>query len=120
MYFTRGYAPMSLFESNGRVSLSALFQNSDLDIVGVVSDLSVEQVVFAACRGGWPSTLKKKTERAMLFETQNYVANFFKFTRSKTQVLQTINLSVLTSAGLSYGKYSFYFETTQYITERHR
>ena len=70
--------PMSLFESNesnGQVSLTALFQNPKMDIDGVTSVLSVEQLVFSACRGGWPSTLKKKTERAMLFEAQNYVAN---------------------------------------------
>jgi predicted AAA+ superfamily ATPase len=69
---------MSLFESsesNGQVSLSALFQNPELDIDGVTSNLSIEQLVFAACRGGWPSTLRKKSERAMLFEAQNYVAN---------------------------------------------
>jgi predicted AAA+ superfamily ATPase len=52
-----------------------MFQNPGLDIDGVTSDLSVEQLVFAACRGGWPSTLKSKTEKAMLFEAQNYVAN---------------------------------------------
>jgi predicted AAA+ superfamily ATPase len=52
-----------------------LFQNPDLDIDGITSDLSLENLVFAACRGGWPSSLKKKTEKAMLFEAQNYVAN---------------------------------------------
>jgi len=70
--------PMSLFESNesnGYVPLSELFKNPNLDIDGVTSELSVEQLVFSACRGGWPSTLAKKTERAMLFEAQNYVAN---------------------------------------------
>jgi len=70
--------PMSLFESNesnGAVSLSALFNDTNLDIDGVTSDLSIESLVFAACRGGWPSTLRKKTEKAMLFEAQNYVAN---------------------------------------------
>ena len=70
--------PMSLFESNesnGHISLSAFFQNPKLDIDGVISNLSIENLVFSACRGGWPSTLKKKTEKAMLFEAQNYVAN---------------------------------------------
>jgi predicted AAA+ superfamily ATPase len=70
--------PMSLYESresNGKISLTALFQNPDLDIDGITSDLSVENLIFAACRGGWPSSLKKKTEKAMLFEAQNYVAN---------------------------------------------
>ncbi|MCL2501425.1 MAG: DUF4143 domain-containing protein [Defluviitaleaceae bacterium] len=72
--------PMSLYESNesnGRVSLSALFYNPDLDIDGVTSDLSVEGLVFAACRGGWPSTLKKKTEKAGLLEALNYVEGIY-------------------------------------------
>ena len=70
--------PMSLFESNesnGKVSLEALFENPNLDIDGVKSDLTVENLVFTACRGGWPSSLNKKTEKAMLFEARNYVAN---------------------------------------------
>ena len=70
--------PMSLFESmesTGQISLEELFKNPNSDIDGVYSELSIEQLVFAACRGGWPSSLKKKTEKAMLFEAQNYVAN---------------------------------------------
>ena len=70
--------PMSLYESmesNGEISLQALFDNPALDIDGIVSDLSIEQLVFAACRGGWPSSLKKKTEKAMLFEARDYIAN---------------------------------------------
>ncbi|WP_419024522.1 ATP-binding protein [Emergencia sp.] len=70
--------PMSLFESresNGAVSLAALFEEPELDIDGVMSELTVEALVFAACRGGWPSSLKKKTEKAALFEAENYVNN---------------------------------------------
>jgi len=70
--------PMSLYESmesNGKVSLESLLRNPGLDIDGVTSDLTIEDLVIAACRGGWPSSLKKKTRRAMLFEAQNYVAN---------------------------------------------
>jgi len=70
--------PMSLYESresNGKISLADLFQNPALDIDGITSDLSIEALIFAACRGGWPSSLSKKTEKAMLFEAQNYVAN---------------------------------------------
>ena len=70
--------PMSLYESmesNGKISLDALFSDPKLDIDGITSGLSLEHLVFAACRGGWPSSLKKKTDRAMLFEAQNYVAN---------------------------------------------
>lgn len=70
--------PMSLFESqesNGRISLSALFANPQIDIDGIMSELSIERLVFAACRGGWPSSLHKKTEKAQLFVAQNYVDN---------------------------------------------
>ena len=70
--------PMSLYESmesNGQVSLEALFNDPDLNIDGVTSSLTIENLVFAACRGGWPSSLKKKTDKAALFEAQNYIAN---------------------------------------------
>jgi len=70
--------PMSLYESNesnGKISLNALFQDPTLDIDGIMSDLSINDLVFSACRGGWPSSLDKKTEKAKLFEAQNYVAN---------------------------------------------
>lgn len=70
--------PMSLYESkesNGRISLSELFNNPNTDIDGITSDLSVEELVFAACRGGWPSSLKKKSNKAKLFVSQNYVDN---------------------------------------------
>lgn len=70
--------PMSLYESkesNGKISLKELFDNPDLDIDGIESDLSIEKLVFAACRGGWPSSLSKKTEKAQLFEAQNYISN---------------------------------------------
>jgi predicted AAA+ superfamily ATPase len=70
--------PMSLYESmesNGHISLESLFQNPGLDIDGATSELSLEDLVFAACRGGWPSSLHKRTEKAALFEAQNYVAN---------------------------------------------
>jgi len=70
--------PMSLFESGeskGGISLKELFQNPELDIDGITSELSLESLVFAACRGGWPSSLNKKTDKAKLFEAQDYIAN---------------------------------------------
>jgi predicted AAA+ superfamily ATPase len=70
--------PMSLYESqesNGAISIRELFENPNLMIDGLTSRLSVESLVFAACRGGWPSSLYKKTEAAKLFEAQNYITN---------------------------------------------
>ena len=60
--------PMSLFESgesNGEVSLSALFDEPD-KFQGCHSDLTVDQIIFAICRGGWPRAINNLTERSRL------------------------------------------------------
>lgn len=60
---------MSLYESkesNGQISLKDLFEQPDLDIDGIMSDMKVEDLIFAACRGGWPSALRKKSKEAKL------------------------------------------------------
>lgn len=70
--------PMSLYESqesNGKISLKELFENPDRDIDGITSEISVEELVFAACRGGWPSSLNKKNDKAKLFVAQDYITN---------------------------------------------
>ena len=68
--------PMSLWESgesNGKISLMELFNNPNLDIDGIESDLSVEELVFSACRGGWPATVNIKSDKAKLLVARNYV-----------------------------------------------
>lgn len=58
--------PMTFFESkesNGSVSLGALF-DGDLNIA-CTNSLSLENVAFAACRGGWPTALKQTGELAL-------------------------------------------------------
>jgi predicted AAA+ superfamily ATPase len=50
---------MSLFESkesNGQISLSALFAGKQEDI-GALSDLTIEKMAFILCRGGWPASI---------------------------------------------------------------
>ncbi len=59
---------MSLFESgesNGTVSLYELFTHPK-DFDGCTSDLSVDGIIFAVCRGGWPKSLTNKTDRSKL------------------------------------------------------
>ena len=49
--------PMSLYESGestGDISLEALFDNPRTDL-GARSKMSIEDLIFAACRGGWPA-----------------------------------------------------------------
>ena len=68
--------PMSLWESqesNGKISLKELFDNPNLDIDGIESDMTIEDLIFSACRGGWPGSLNVKTDRAKLLVAKNYV-----------------------------------------------
>ena len=68
--------PMSLYESgesNGTVSIAKLFDEPTLDLAGARSDLGLDELVFAACRGGWPSSLAKKSDGAKLRVARNYV-----------------------------------------------
>ena len=52
--------PMSLYESresNGKISILELFKNPDMDIDGIESNLTMEDLAFATCRGGWPESI---------------------------------------------------------------
>ena len=65
--------PMTLWESgesSGEVSLSALL-NGATNVEGK-SRLSLEQVAFASCRGGWPKAVTKKSEKAALAQIKEY------------------------------------------------
>lgn len=68
--------PMSLWEygeSSGSISLQALFDEPELDIDGLTSPMEVEDLIFAACRGGWPATLTMGGKRARLQVAGAYV-----------------------------------------------
>lgn len=69
---------MSLYESkesNGMISLGSLFDDPQTDIDGIMSDMKVEDLIFAACRGGWPSALRKKSREAKLIVAKDYFRN---------------------------------------------
>lgn len=68
--------PMSLFESlesNGSISLRSLFDEPDYNIDGEMSQLSIEQLIFAACRGGWPASLDEMSTKAKLLIIKDYI-----------------------------------------------
>lgn len=70
--------PMSLYESeesNGKISLKSLFEDLNIDIDGVMSDMKIEDLILAACRGGWPAALRKKSDTAKLLIARDYVNN---------------------------------------------
>lgn len=69
---------MSLYESkesNGMISLGSLFDDPQTDIDGIMSDMKVGDLIFAACRGGWPSALRKKSREAKLIVAKDYFRN---------------------------------------------
>ena len=73
--------PMSLWEygeSNGKISLQQLFDDPSLDIDGITSDMQVEDLIFAACRGGWPATVNIRSSKAKLFVARDYVESVCK------------------------------------------
>jgi len=60
--------PMSLYESgesSGEISLIELFDKKNLDFF-VESKLTIDQLIFAICRGGWPRAIFNKTKEAQL------------------------------------------------------
>jgi len=70
--------PMSLFESgnsNGSVSLQRLFSEPEYDIDGATSNLSIEELVYVACRGGWPAGIETTSDAEALFLSSNYLDN---------------------------------------------
>lgn len=69
--------PMSLFESGestGAISLHELFRHPDMDIDGVFSQTTLEQLVFLACRGGWPGAINKGEKQGLLI-AREYLNN---------------------------------------------
>ena len=65
--------PMSLWESgesSGDVSLNEIFSHPEK--VDGTNSLKMEDVAFAICRGGWPKSLNKKTQKAALRQATEY------------------------------------------------
>lgn len=60
--------PMSLYEtgeSNGSVSLTELFNNHD-SFDGCRSNMTIDDIIFAICRGGWPQSIRNTTKESQL------------------------------------------------------
>lgn len=67
--------PMSLWEteeSNGSISIRA-FNNPEYDIDGKTSDLQIEDLIFTACRGGWPATVNIDNRQSKLLVARSYI-----------------------------------------------
>ncbi|MBQ7646153.1 MAG: ATP-binding protein [Clostridia bacterium] len=105
--------PMSLYESeesNGSVSLSELFSDPD-SFEGCESNLTIDDLIFAICRGGWPRALLNTTERAKLeiakdLFRQTYsvdisnIDNVKRNPRWARAILQSYSRNICTLAGI--------------------
>ena len=68
--------PMSLWEShesNGEVSLRELFNNPTNMDIEAVSQLSIDDLIFAVCRGGWPAAVIAQNHTHALSVARDYV-----------------------------------------------
>ena len=67
--------PMTLWEtgeSNGRISLSKLVEDTSYEFEGALSSLSLEELFFVLCRGGWPRCMSIKNRNAQLEIAKDY------------------------------------------------
>jgi uncharacterized protein len=81
--------PMSLWESgesSGGISLTELFQSPEQ--IGAHNNLSLEQLAYVICRGGWPKAILKKTEKAALIQVEEYIEAM---TRSDISRVDAVN-----------------------------
>lgn len=72
--------PMSLYESNdsnGKVSLLDLFNGEENFKDGVKSDLSIEGLIYCACRGGWPYCLSLNSKEDQLEIAKDYFKGLY-------------------------------------------
>lgn len=76
--------PMSLYESKeskGIISLKELFINNDVPLKE--NDITLDDIAFYICRGGWPLSVLIKNKEEALEETKDYSSNLFEFKNTK-------------------------------------
>lgn len=72
--------PMTLWEtgeSNGKISLTKILEDENYDFDGVISTVTLEELFFAACRGGWPRSLALESETAKLEIAKDYYRQIY-------------------------------------------
>ena len=72
--------PMTLWEtgeSTGSVSLSSLFEHPEQPLTGDMSKITLEDLFFAACRGGWPRCMALEDSSAKLEIAKDYYRQIY-------------------------------------------
>ena len=97
---------MSLFESlesNGLISLHELFENKDLNVVSANEKITLEDIAFLICRGGWPLSLMGDKDVALDI-TKNYYDGLFTFEDSDNEKFRNKKPEVLRMIIRSYAR----------------
>lgn len=97
---------MSLFESlesNGLISLRELFENKDLNVVSANEKITLEDIAFLICRGGWPLSLMGDKDVALDI-TKNYYDGLFTFEDSDNEKFRNKKPEVLRMIIRSYAR----------------
>ena len=72
--------PMTLWEtgeSEGSISLMQIIEDENYDFDGVVSKITLEDLFFAVCRGGWPRCMALKKDTAKLEIARDYYRQIY-------------------------------------------
>lgn len=81
--------PMSLFESgesNGTISLKQLFEG-EVHQFEAVSEITIERLAYAICRGGWPASISLKAKSSLRM-AQDYVDAVINFDVSEVDQVE--------------------------------
>ena len=72
--------PMTLWESGesaGNISISGIFEDDGVLPEGKISELKLEDLIYAACRGGWPRSLAFKKKELSLEIARDYYRQIY-------------------------------------------
>lgn len=73
--------PMTLWEtgeSNGQISISKIIEDENYEFEGAMSTITLEDLFFAVCRGGWPRCMALKSRDAKLEIAKDYYKQIYK------------------------------------------
>ena len=90
-------------ESNGMISLRELFENKDLNVVSANEKITLEDIAFLICRGGWPLSLMGDKDVALDI-TKNYYDGLFTFEDSDNEKFRNKKPEVLRMIIRSYAR----------------
>ena len=99
--------PMSLWESgdsNGKISLSDLFNGGKEFITDYNDDFNINDVAFLVCRGGWPISVLAGKDIA-IDVTKNYYNSLFLFEDSDNERFRNKKPEVLRMIIRSYARH---------------